>query len=62
MDGQGVEGYSKLSNCHSKWKKEVLQHCNSGVSLTTELAQKEPKISGLEEIRHEFYEIIDHLK
>lgn len=56
------EGYSKLSETLKLWRREVEQHCSSGIECASRVFDKASYLEDLNQIRHEFNEILDHLK
>ena len=48
----------------SKWKEKVLEHCQAGINEVNTFIELHPEyfFPGLEQIKQEFYGIVDCLK
>lgn len=62
MDKMEEKGYLKLS----QWKREVKQHCQSGLKsledIISKACQNDIEKFDLGQVQHEFFEILEHLK
>ena len=66
MDEKIEAEYLKLSQVLKIWKRGVKQHCHSGIDIINRSTIRVPDCSDcsadLHQVRHEFFEILDHLK